>query len=87
MYVVMLQQAQTCSYWPAGDNEQLDILKEAHANLADFQGKTHFKRMLTVAAAAEVENDSLDFIYIDARHDECGVTEDLALWWPKLRKG
>ena len=30
--------------------------------------------------------DSLDFIYVDARHDYCGVKEDLINWWPKLKK-
>ncbi len=62
-------------------------MMEAQANLAAFSKKTVFKRMMTVNAAAEVEDESLDFIYVDARHDECGVAEDLALWWPKLRKG
>jgi hypothetical protein len=26
-------------------------------------------------------------VYIDARHDEEGVMEDLAAWWPKVRCG
>jgi predicted O-methyltransferase YrrM len=26
-------------------------------------------------------------VYIDARHDYCSVTEDLELYWPKLRPG
>jgi len=32
-------------------------------------------------------NESLDWIYIDARHDYTGVSEDLRLYWPKLRPG
>ena len=63
------------------------IMKEAQANLAAFSRKTTFKQMMTVNAAAEVHDASLDFIYVDARHDECGVAEDLAVWWPKLREG
>jgi len=27
----------------------------------------------------------LDFVYLDARHDFDSVTEDLTLWFPKLR--
>jgi predicted O-methyltransferase YrrM len=30
---------------------------------------------------------SLDFIYIDARHDYEGVKEDLNAWWPVLKQG
>lgn len=26
-------------------------------------------------------------IYVDARHDYCGVMDDLNAWWPKLREG
>lgn len=26
-------------------------------------------------------------VYVDARHDKCGVTEDLNKWWPKLKQG
>ncbi|PNH09787.1 hypothetical protein TSOC_003561, partial [Tetrabaena socialis] len=29
----------------------------------------------------------VDFVYVDARHDYCGVTEDLELYWPKVRSG
>ena len=42
---------------------------EAQANLADFKEKTNSKQMMTVNAAAQVEDESLDFIYVDARHD------------------
>ena len=33
------------------------------------------------------QNESLDFIYIDARHDYKAVWDDLEAWFPKLRKG
>ena len=26
-------------------------------------------------------------MYLDARHDYCGVTDDLRAYWPKLRAG
>jgi hypothetical protein len=34
-----------------------------------------------------VPDASLDYVYVDARHDYCGVKEDLEAWWPKLRRG
>jgi hypothetical protein len=33
------------------------------------------------------ENESLDFIYIDANHAYDFVKEDIDLWFPKLKKG
>ena len=33
------------------------------------------------------ENDSLDFIYIDANHAYDFIKEDIELWFPKLKKG
>lgn len=30
---------------------------------------------------------SLDFVYVDARHDYCAVKEDILLYWPKVRPG
>jgi predicted O-methyltransferase YrrM len=40
----------------------------------------------TWEAASQFEDDSVDFIYIDADHTEKGVTMDIKHWWPKLKK-
>ena len=45
------------------------------------------KSQLSTIAAAKVAPRSLDFIYLDARHDYEGVAEDLRSWWPALRPG
>jgi len=38
--------------------------------------------------AAKLYNDeSLDFVFIDAGHDYVSVTKDLTAWWPKVKKG
>lgn len=37
--------------------------------------------------AAQIPDESLDFIYIDANHDYPHAVEDLAAWVPKVRKG
>jgi len=69
-------------------NEKQDsIYESAQKWLEKFQTKTIFHRMLSVEAAKIISNDSLDFVYIDARHDYCGVTEDIEAYWPKLRPG
>lgn len=35
----------------------------------------------------DIQDDSLDFIYIDARHDYKAMMEDLEFMWPKLKEG
>ena len=52
-----------------------------------FPGRFKLARELSTIAAARVAPRSLDFIYLDARHDYKGVAEDLRAWWPALRSG
>ncbi|SDD85095.1 Methyltransferase domain-containing protein [Sphingomonas sp. YR710] len=44
-------------------------------------------RMSSRDAAALIDNDSLDFVYIDANHSFSSTSEDLDLWFPKLKIG
>jgi predicted O-methyltransferase YrrM len=43
--------------------------------------------MYTSEAAKLIPDGSLDFVYVDARHDYCGCMQDLEMYWPKLRPG
>lgn len=52
-----------------------------------FQSKTVFHHKLSTEAAKEIPDQSLDFVYIDARHDYCGALEDIENYWPKLHPG
>lgn len=38
-------------------------------------------------AVKQFEDESLDWVYIDANHGYDAVREDLDLWWPKIKKG
>ena len=67
--------------------EQERKFRASKARLAKFGEKPVWLRNDTVSAAHLVPDNSLDFIYVDARHDYCGVMDDLVAWWPKLRKG
>lgn len=69
------------------DDEQERRFQLAKTNLAPWNDKTVFLRNYTVGAAKQIPDDSLDYIYVDARHDYCGVMEDLEAYWPKLRRG
>ena len=52
--------------------------------LAPFGKRFQLLRMSTSEAADVVQND-LDFIYIDADHSFSGVWQDLMSWYPKVR--
>lgn len=44
-------------------------------------------REFSETAAAQLPDASVDFVYLDARHDYTSVSADIAAWWPKLRTG
>ncbi|GAB4813768.1 hypothetical protein N2152v2_000814 [Parachlorella kessleri] len=69
------------------DDEQERRYQQTQANLQPWKEKTVFLRNYTVEAAKQIPDGSLDYIYVDARHDYCGVMEDLETYWPKLRRG
>lgn len=58
---------------------------EACARLASFH--TTVLRMTSLQAADQIPDGSLDFVYIDANHQEPFISQDLAAWVPKVRRG
>jgi hypothetical protein len=55
--------------------------------LKPFESVIDVKRMTTVEASRTVPDESLDYVYVDARHDYCATYEDIDTWWPKLKPG
>lgn len=43
--------------------------------------------IMTSQEAARILNDTLDFVYIDGKHDYDNVKLDISLWYSKIRKG
>lgn len=41
----------------------------------------------SVEAAVAFDDGSMDFVYIDAQHEDPWAHEDVATWWPKIRPG
>lgn len=84
--------------WAAGDEDYLDVSNVGQASfdrvataarvrLERFGERSAIWRLTSEQAAAKVADAGLDFVYIDARHDEAAVRHDLDLWWPKVRGG
>jgi hypothetical protein len=69
------------------DAAQADTMQAARQNLKEWKNTTHFMQMPSLEAAKGFEDNSLDFVYLDARHDYPSVKADIAAWWPKLKSG
>jgi len=44
-------------------------------------------RMTSEKAVTYFKDETLDFVYIDANHSYESCKQDIALWWPKVKKG
>lgn len=60
---------------------------ETARRLARFGDRSTIWRRDSAGAGALLRPDSLDFVYLDAHHDEGSVREDLETWWPIVRPG
>jgi hypothetical protein len=65
-------------------NRKFDTTKQ---NMQKWGSKIVFHRMYTNEAVKHFENNSVDFVYVDARHDYKGAKEDIQNWWPKIKIG
>jgi len=67
------------------DQTQERFYREAQAALSRYENKTVFIRDFSTEAAKQIPDGSLDYVYIDARHDFCSVYQDLTTYWRKVR--
>lgn len=61
--------------------------KTTMRRLARFGERSKLLRMTSEQAAKVISDGSLDFVYLDARHDYESVKEDIGLWYPKVKQG
>jgi len=54
---------------------------------AQFSPRLRLIEKPTVDAAADIEDGSLDLVFIDANHTYEGCRDDILAWRPKLRAG
>ncbi len=69
------------------DSKHNEFLLEAKERLKKWEDKIEYFKMYSTEAAKKIEKESVDFIYIDARHDYCGAMQDLEHYWPLLKPG
>lgn len=66
--------------------ESLDTFyKEAQERMRAFN--CYFIRKTSMDAVLDFDNESLDFVYIDANHDYDNVKRDIQEWSKKVKKG
>lgn len=68
------------------NQRRLDIAySEAQTRLKPFNAT--LLKATSLEAAARTPDGSLDFVYVDANHQEPFISQDLAAWFPKVRAG
>lgn len=61
--------------------------KDCRDNLQDYLDRIVFINEMSDTAHEHLEDESLDFIYVDANHEKEYVKRDILSYWPKLKRG
>ena len=61
------------------------IYEDVKLLLSQYGNRSEIVRDISANAALSFANDSLDFVYLDARHHYEGVKEDVESWFPKVK--
>lgn len=64
-----------------------EVYKNTMNNIKGHEDRGIMIRATSKEASKMFNEESLDFIYIDANHSYDFVVEDINLWFPKLKKG
>ena len=70
-----------------GQAEQDQVFMEAKNRMSKYSHRINFIRLTSLEAVNEFDENSLDFAYLDGRHDYYNVMMDMMAWWPKVKKG
>lgn len=69
------------------DSEHETNLRHTRDRLASYEGRYQIHRALSSEAIDRFQDESLDFVYLDANHSLAAVRDDLRLWFPKVKPG
>jgi len=67
--------------------EHDELFRQATQRLAPLAARSTIWRMTGSEAAGRLPHHSLDFVYLDARHDRGSVMRDLGDWFDRVRPG
>ena len=65
----------------------VDIVDNIHDRFNSEGDRVKFILKPSVESSKDFEDNSLDFVYIDANHSYQSVKDDLNAWYPKLKVG
>jgi len=86
-YILIDLWAEQENYIDESNSNHEENYWRAQKNFRHFENITQWMRMLSTDAAKKIDDESLDFVYVDARHDYCGAWDDMNAYWPKVRPG
>ena len=65
----------------------LDAYEKTMENIREFEDRGIMIRSTSKDCIDLFEDNSLDFVFIDANHAYDSIKEDINLWFPKVKKG
>jgi len=77
------------------EHQEMDVIKNKQLydifieNMKDFIDRDLVlpRRMTSLEAAVKYRDNSLDFVFLDASHEEQDVKDDIDAWLPKIKEG
>jgi len=69
------------------ERQNLKHMQQARRNVAFAGARAHIMRAKSLEAARQFDDNTFDWLYVDALHTKQALLEDLRAWWPKLRPG
>lgn len=64
-----------------------NIMVQATQNVSEFEDRAIMIRCTSEVGHKLFQDESLDFVYIDANHAYEFVKQDIEMWFPKVKKG
>eukprot|EP01084_Bolivina_argentea_P208349 355255_1 len=80
-----IQQINYADHANINQNEFNSYFEITKKNTEKWKDQIEIIKNISSVAAKRIKNNSLDFVYLDARHDYMSMNEDLELFWPKLK--